>query len=76
LVEENAMSVKRKGGKTIEPARSRKAGRPPEEIPLPPRVRRRQKTAHAAFRKDTTIHQAAAGPRVMWGVTKPKVKKG
>jgi hypothetical protein len=56
--------------------RSRKAGRPPELGVLPTRVRRRQKTARAAFRKDTTIHQAAEGPRVVWGVTKPKVKKG
>ena len=70
------MSAKRKGRKAIEPSRSRKAGRPPEEFPAPPRVRRRQRAAHAAFRKDTTIHQAAAGPRVLWGVTKPKVKKG
>jgi hypothetical protein len=43
---------------------------------VPTRVRRRQKTARAAFRKDATIHQAAEGPRVVWGVTKPKVKKG
>lgn len=62
--------------KTIEAPRSRKAGRPPAPQALPPRVRRRRKTARAAFRKDTTIHQAAEGPRVIWGVTKPKVKKG
>jgi hypothetical protein len=42
---------------------------------MAPRVRRRQKSAGAAFRKDTTIHQAAEGPRVIWGVTKPKIKK-
>jgi hypothetical protein len=41
-----------------------------------PRVQRRQKTARTAFRKDTTIHQAAEGPRVVWGVTQPKIKKG
>lgn len=56
--------------------RSPKAGRPPETLVSPPRVRRRRRTAHAAFRKDTTLHQAAEGPRVVWGVTKPKVKKG
>ena len=55
--------------------RSPKAGRPPASTVMPPRVRRRQKSARAAFRKDTTIHQAAEGPRVIWGVTKPKVKK-
>ena len=53
--------------------RSPKAGRPPEVAP--PRMRRRQKTAHGAVRKDTMILQAADGPRVIWGVTKPKVKK-
>jgi len=56
--------------------RSPKAGRPPEARVVAPRVRRRQKSARTAFRKDTTIHQAAEGPRVVWGVTKPKVKKG
>jgi len=56
--------------------RSAKAGRPPSSQVMAPRVRRRQKSARAAFRKDTTIHQAAEGPRVIWGVTKPKVKKG
>ncbi|HEX6081752.1 MAG TPA: hypothetical protein VF197_19130 [Methylomirabilota bacterium] len=43
---------------------------------MPSRVRRRGRTARAAFRKDTTIHQAAEGPRVVWGVTQPKIKKG
>lgn len=56
--------------------RSPKAGRPPEERVAAPRVRRRRKTARAAVRKDTMILQAAEGPRVLWGVTKPKVKKG
>jgi len=56
-------------------ARSAKAGRPPEESISSPRVRRRQKTAHTAVRKDTMILQATDGPRVLWGVTKPKVKK-
>jgi hypothetical protein len=55
--------------------RSPKSGRPPEERVSAPRVRRREKTAHTAFRKDTTIHEAADGPRVVWGVTKPKIKK-
>jgi len=62
--------------KTIEASRSSKAGRPPESRAMPARVRRRQKSARAAFRKDTTIHQAAEGPRVVWAVTKPKIKKG
>lgn len=59
-----------------ERARSAKAGRPPKPQAIPARVRRRQKTARAAFRKDTTIHQAAQGPRAIWAATKPKIKKG
>lgn len=55
--------------------RSPKAGTPPVQQVRPPRVRRREKSAHAAFRKDTMILQASQGPRVLWGVTKPKVKK-
>jgi hypothetical protein len=61
--------------KTIAPRRSAKAGRPPRETPATPRVARRRKTAHAAVRKDTMLMQAAEGPRVRWGVTKPNVKK-
>ena len=57
----------------LKPARSAKAGRPPEE--MSPRVRRRQKTAHVAVRKDTMMLEAPEPPRVLWGVTKPKVKK-
>lgn len=56
--------------------RSVKAGRPPAEPVAPARVRRRQKTSHAAFVKDTTVHQAAEGPRVILGMSHPKVKKG
>lgn len=59
-----------------QPARSAKAGRPPREIVAPPRVRRRRRSARAAVRKDTMLSEAAEGPRVRWGVTKPKVKKG
>lgn len=56
--------------------RSPKAGHPPEEAVGPPRVRRRQKTAHVAYRKGAMLAQAAQGPRVIRAVTKPKVKKG
>jgi hypothetical protein len=68
--------TKRPLRKVLTPARSAKAGRPPQESVSTPRVRRRQKTAHGAVRKDTMLLQAGAGPRVLWGVTKPKVKKG
>jgi hypothetical protein len=61
--------------RSVQPIRSPKAGRPPEETRAPARVRRRAKTGHGAVRKDTTLFQAAEGPRVLWGRTKPKVKK-
>ncbi|HET7874391.1 MAG TPA: hypothetical protein VFN71_02610 [Methylomirabilota bacterium] len=67
--------VSTKNLRAPKPTRSPKAGRPPEQGVSSPRVRRRQKSAHVAFAKDTTLHEAADGPRVVWGVTKPKVKK-
>ena len=71
-----AKAKPKRAKKPVEIARSRKAGRPAQPQAIPARVRRRRISAHVAFRKDTTIHQAAQGPRVVWGVTKPKVKKG
>jgi hypothetical protein len=57
--------------------RSPKAGRPPQEpAAVPPRVRRRKKTARVAVRKDTMVSEAPVGPRVLWGRTQPKIKKG
>jgi hypothetical protein len=56
--------------------RSPKAGCPPEQRPVPPRVRRRQKTARTAVRKDTMVSEAPVGPRILWGRTQPKIKKG
>lgn len=41
-----------------------------------PSTKRRGKSAHAAFRKDTMILEASQGPRVLWGRARPKVKKG
>ena len=61
--------------KTLQPPRSVKAGRPPEELVLAPRVRRRQKTVHVAMRKGTTLLQTGHGPRVVRGAKSPKVKK-
>jgi hypothetical protein len=61
--------------KVLTPARSRKAGRPPQETASSTRVRRRQKTARVAVKKDTMLLEAADGPRVLWGVTQPKIKK-
>lgn len=56
--------------------RSPKAGRPPQEGAVPARVRRRQKTARIAVRKDTMVSEAPVGPRILWGRTRPKIKKG
>jgi hypothetical protein len=56
-------------------ARSKKAGVPPEAHPSSPRVRRRQKTAQAAVRKDTVWQQPAVDPRVRWPAAKPKFPK-
>jgi hypothetical protein len=55
--------------------RSKKAGRPPEPHADSPRVRRRQKTAQAAVRKDTTWQQPAADPRARWPASRPKYPK-
>jgi hypothetical protein len=60
---------------TPRPPRSAKAGRPPVEVPRTPSVRRRQKSAKSAVRKDTMILQSPEGPRARWAGTKPQVKK-
>ena len=62
-------------GHPIQPPRSKKAGRPPESRPETPRVRRRQKTAQAAVRKDSMLLQSAQDPRARWPAAKPKFKK-
>jgi hypothetical protein len=55
--------------------RSKKAGRPPRELSTTPRVRRRQKTATTAVRKDTMVLQSAEDPRARWPASKPKFGK-
>jgi hypothetical protein len=59
----------------IRKTRSKKAGRPPEPQAGSPRVRRRQKTAQAAVRKDTTWQQPAVEPRARWPAARPKYPK-
>ena len=59
----------------LKPPRSKKAGKPRTEVPVAPRVKRRQKTATAAGRKDTTIFQSAQDPRARWPASRPKFKK-
>jgi len=71
-----ASRVKSARRKTPLPARSPKAGRPPEDRVLAPRVRRRQKSARAAFSKGTTLHQAPKGSRAAWPASRPMFKKG
>ena len=55
--------------------RSKKAGQPPQELSTTPRVRRRQKTATIAVRKDTMLLQSAEDPRARWPASKPKFGK-
>jgi hypothetical protein len=57
------------------PTRSKKAGHPPEPHPGSGRVRRRQKTAQATVRKDTTWLQPSEDPRARWPAAKPKFPK-
>lgn len=59
----------------IQPPRSNKAGQPPQELAVSARVRRRQKTATSAVRKDTMISQSAQDPRARWPASKPKFSK-
>ena len=47
---------------TLRAPRSKKAGQPAQDIPVTPRVRRRQKTATAAMRKDTAVYQTSENP--------------
>ncbi len=56
-------------------SRSPKSGVPREAPAAPARVRRRQRTARVAVRKDTTAFEAAEGVRVAWGRGTPKVPK-
>ena len=61
----------------VEAARIRKvAGQPPQPVAAAPRVRRRQKAAKAAVRKDTTVLQSLQDPRARWPASKPKFPKG
>jgi hypothetical protein len=60
---------------TLPAPRSKKAGQPAREVPAAPRVRRRQKTATAAMRKDTAVFQSSEDPRARWPASKPKYRK-
>ena len=51
---------------------SGKAGTPPAEMVTRPRVKRRQPSAHAAYRKDGVIQESAQGPYGVWGISRPK----
>ena len=65
-----------KAGRSADAGGPAKAGRPPKEPVLPPRVRRRQKSAIAVVNKATTLQQAAEGPRAAWPASRPMFKKG
>ena len=64
-----------KARKSARPAvRSEKAGTPPAGMVTRPRVKRRQRSAHAAYRKDAVIQESAEGPYRVWGISRPKEK--
>ncbi len=62
-------------GRPIRPSRSKQAGQPPLPVAAAPRVRRWQKSAKAAVRKDTTVLQSLQDPRARWPASKPKFPK-
>lgn len=69
------MARKRATGRTpFQAPRSPKAPRPPRERAVPPRVRRRRRTATVAVRKDTMVAQTPRA-RVWWAAGTPKEKK-
>ena len=47
--------------------RSPKAGRPPASPTAKPQAKRRQRSASAAVKKDTTLAQTDRGTKVLWG---------
>jgi hypothetical protein len=62
-------------GSTPRSARSAKAGSPPRASASSPQVRRRQKSAHAAVSKGTTLFETDHGPRAAWPASTSKRKK-
>jgi hypothetical protein len=56
-------------------SRSKKAGRPPQPTAPTNRVKRRQKSATAAVRKDTMLVQTEQDPRARWSGARPSWKK-
>lgn len=73
VVKETTMAARRKNGPKAK--RSPKAPRPPQTSARPPRVRRRDKTAHAKVRKDTMLLETDQGPRARWSGSRPSWKK-
>lgn len=64
------------GKKSVPRDRSPKAGRPPREPVMTPRVRRRVRSARAALKKDAMLLQAGKLTRATWGAANPRIKKG
>ena len=67
------MATRKTSGRA--PARSPKAGRPPSKSARPARVKRRERTATAAVKKDTTLVQTERDPRARWSGSRPAWKK-
>ena len=67
---------KKAARRTTKPrTRSAKAGTPPTTVPASPQARRRQKSAHAAVSKGTTLFATDHGPRAAWPASASKRKK-
>jgi hypothetical protein len=67
------MATRKKTGAT--PRRSPKAGRPPRVSALPAHVKRREKSARTAVKKDTMLMQTERDPRARWSGSRPAWKK-
>jgi hypothetical protein len=65
-----------KSAKPPAAVRSPKAPAPTAAVgPVKAQAKRRQPSATAALRKDTTILQATEGPRAAWSASKPMFQK-
>jgi hypothetical protein len=55
--------------------RSKKAGRPPKELPQSAQARRRRKSARSAYGTGTTLYQSNEVRHVLPGVSRPLTRK-
>ena len=55
--------------------RSKKAGKPPRDLPASRQAKRRRVSATAAVKKDTMLKQTDAGTKVLWGANQRRPSK-